>query len=274
MDVIERHVARLPRLDERWTPRTHDRDDLAAALLAGGVAGTATHPLDNVRANALMLIDGDPDKLFGLTGLPGALDLDGILDLVSAGAGAPIDHDARYGPVKIEPEPILATCEVLGERLARAAADRERVVLATGHPVGLALLYHAIDGLLDERGARVLRAADGERWRDPHLAHDWTIAHWGGVGMITDGREPRHTHRPDAMHRMLGADRPDLIVADHGFAGAAIEADVETLSIADVNDPALIVAKAQGRTDVVLVMDDHVAPDAYWPCYQAIAAGF
>jgi Phosphatase len=47
---------------------------------------------------------------------------------------------------------------------------------------------------------------------------------------------------------------------------------VETLSIADVNDPALIVAKAQGRTDVVVVLDDHVPPENYWPCYQAVAA--
>ena len=274
MDVIERHVARLPALDERWTPREHEVDALASALLEGGVAGTATHPLDNVRANALMLIDGDPDKLFGLTGLPGGYDLDGILDLVSAGAGVPIDHEARYGPVEIAPEPILAACAAMGERLARAAVRGERVVLATGHPVGLALFYHALDGLLGDRGARVSTPADGERWRDPHLAHDWTIAHWGGVGMITDGREPRHTHRPDAMRRMLDVERPDLVVADHGFAGAAIEAGVETLSIADVNDPALIVAKAQGRTEVVIVLDDHVAPDAYWPCFQAIAARF
>jgi len=47
---------------------------------------------------------------------------------------------------------------------------------------------------------------------------------------------------------------------------------VETLSIADVNDPALIVAKAQGRTEVVVVLDDHVPPEAYWPCLQAVAA--
>ena len=120
----------------------------------------------------------------------------------------------------------------------------------------------------------MLRLANGERWRDPHLAHDWFVDHWGGVAMLTDGREPRHTHWPDAMRRMLEEERPDLVVADHGFAGAAIEAGVETLSIADVNDPALIVAKAQGRTDVVVVMDDHVEPDAYWPCFQAIASRF
>jgi hypothetical protein len=76
------------------------------------------------------------------------------------------------------------------------------------------------------------------------------------------------------MEVMLTAERPDLVVADHGFAGAAIEAGVETLSIADVNDPALIVAKAQGRTDIVVVLDDHVPADAYWPCFQAVAARF
>ena len=124
MDVIERHVARLPAIDDRWTPREHSDDALAAALLEGGVAGTATHPLDNVRANALMLIDGDPDKLFGLTGLPDGFDLDGILDLVGAGAGVPIDREARYGPVEIAPEPILVACGAMGERLARAAARR------------------------------------------------------------------------------------------------------------------------------------------------------
>jgi hypothetical protein len=76
------------------------------------------------------------------------------------------------------------------------------------------------------------------------------------------------------MERMLAVERPDLVIADHGLAGAAIQAGVETLSIADVNDPALIVAKAQGRTEVVVVLDDHVPADAYWPCFQAVAARF
>jgi Phosphatase len=71
---------------------------------------------------------------------------------------------------------------------------------------------------------------------------------------------------------MLEAERPDLVVGDHGYAGAAIEAGIETLSIADVNDPALIVAKAQGRTEHVVVLDDHVPSGAYWPCFQAVAS--
>jgi hypothetical protein len=73
---------------------------------------------------------------------------------------------------------------------------------------------------------------------------------------------------------MLGEVRPDLVIGDHGFAGAAIEEGISTIGIADVNDPALIVAKAQARTELVIVMDDNVSPEAYWPCFQAIAAGF
>ena len=74
------------------------------------------------------------------------------------------------------------------------------------------------------------------------------------------------------VDRMLDEGRPDLVFADHGFAGAAIEAGVETISIADVNDTALLVAKAQGRTEHVLVFDDHVDPNAYWPVFIALTA--
>jgi hypothetical protein len=261
-------------MDDRWVPRSHGVEALAEALVAGGIAGTATHPLDNVRGNILMLLDGDPDKQFGLSGLQPGWSLDDVLDLVAAGAGARIDHDERYGPVDIRPAPVLEQLAAMGDRLAGAADRGETVVLATGHPVGLALLYRALDGLLEDAGARVLRPAHHVRWRQAGLDHDWIVDHWGGVGMLTDGHEPRHTHRPEAMERMLAEVRPDVVVGDHGFAGAAIEAGVDTLAIADVNDPALLIAKAQGRTDVVVVMDDHVAPDAYWPCFQAVAARF
>ena len=76
------------------------------------------------------------------------------------------------------------------------------------------------------------------------------------------------------MRLMLEDIRPDLVFGDHGFAGAAIDDGIETISVADVNDPAPVVAKWQGRTEMVIVMDDNVQPEAYWPCFQAIATGF
>ena len=272
-DVIEAHVSRLPPFaEDDWTPRVVARTELERALLAGGVAGTATHPIDNVRGNIQKLLDHDPDKEFGLTGLQEGMTLDRVLGLVERAAGVPIDRGARFGPVDIRARSIVDASVAAGGRLARAIENGETIVFATGHPTGLAYLYHELASELARRGASILVLGRGVRWREPGLDHDWFIEHHDGVAMLSDGRAPRHTHKPDAMERMLAEGRPDLVFADHGFAGAAIEAGVETISIADVNDTALLVAKEQGRTQHVLVFDDHVDPNAYWPVFLALTS--
>jgi Phosphatase len=271
LDVIEAHAARLPTLDERWEPGEYSDDDLARALDEGGVAGPAGHPHHNVFGNIRQLVDHDPDKLFGLSDLPEPFGFEDIVRLVGDAAGVPIDELATEGSPDIDARAVLGACRAMGERLAEAARRDERVLFATGHPGDLDPLYGSIAELVVSRGASILRPAAGETWFDEYAGHEWTIAYHGAVGMITDGERPRHTHWPEAMRRMLAEDIPDLVVADHGFAGAAIDAGVETLSIADVNDPALIVVKAQGRTSVVVVLDDHVPPENYWPCFQAVA---
>jgi hypothetical protein len=261
-------------LDERWESRPYPREELERALVAGGVAGPAGHPHHNVFGNIRMLVDHDPDKLFGLTELPEPFGFDDIVRLVGEASGVPIDALATEGSPDIDAGAVLDACGRVGERLAEAARRGERVLFATGHPGDLDPLYGAIAELAAARGARLVHPADGISWSDPGAGHLWTIAFHGAVGMVTDGERPRHSHSPAPMEVMLTAERPDLVVADHGFAGAAIEAGVETMSIADVNDPALIVAKAQGRTEVVVVLDDHVPPENYWPCFQAVAKRF
>ena len=261
-------------LDEHWDPRPYPREDLARALVAGGVAGPAGHQHDNVFGNIRKLVEHDPDKLFGLSDMPEPFGFEDIVRIVGDAAGAPIDALATEGSPDIDSGAVLDACEAVGDRLAEAARRSERILFATGHPGDLDPLYGSIADLAAARGARIVRPAEGVTWGDPTVDHGWTIAYHGAVGMVTDGRRPRHTHHPDPMERMLEEGRPDLVVADHGFAGAAIQASVETLSVADVNDPALIVAKAQGRTELVIVLDDHVPPEAYWPCFQAVAAGF
>jgi hypothetical protein len=271
MDVIGAHADRLPALDERWSPRSYHDDELERALVDGGVAGPAGHPHHNVFRNIRMLVDHDPDKLFGLSDLPEPFGFEDIVRLVGEAAGEPIDELATAGSPDIDAGAVVTACRAMGERLAEAARLGRRVLFATGHPGDLDILYGAIADLAEANGASIVRPAEGDTWFDEHVGHGWTIAYHGAVGMVTDHERPRHTHWPEAMRRMLADERPDLVVADHGFAGAAIEAGVETLSIADVNDPALIVAKAQGRTDVVVVLDDHVPPENYWPCFQAVA---
>jgi hypothetical protein len=274
LDVIEAHASRLPALSERWEPRVYARDELVLALEAGGVAGPAGHPHHNVFGNIRKLVAHDPDKLFGLSGMPEPFDFADIVRLVGDAAGVPIDELATEGAPDIDAGAVLDACARLGERLAEAARGGARVLFATGHPGDLDPLYGSIARIAESAGAALLRPAAGASWDDFGAGHAWTIAYHGAVGMITDGERPRHSHAPNAMRRMIAAERPDLVVADHGFAGAAIDAGVETLSFADVNDPALIVAKAQGRTEMVVVLDDHVPAEAYWPCFQAVAASF
>ena len=98
MDVIGSHAARLPALDERWTPSDHPRDELVDGLLAGAVAGPAvTHPLDNVLRNIRLLHEGDPDKQFGMSGLQ-TLEPDEVLRLVGRASGFEPDPAASPAP--------------------------------------------------------------------------------------------------------------------------------------------------------------------------------
>ena len=87
---------------------------------------------------------------------------------------------------------------------------------------------------------------------------------------------------PDTLDLLTA--KPALYIANVDESGNAegverlrqfgSERGIETISIADVNDLAPVVAKAQGRTELVIVMDDNVQPESYWPCFQAIASRF
>jgi len=255
-----------------WVRGSHHRDELAAALVAGGIAGPVTsHDRADVAWRIARLADGDHDLQLGLREL-GVLSRQDVLAAVAAEAGFDPDPRIDSGPTPIDPFRVLAAWEVAGDRLALAAAAGERALLATGHPAGLTLLYQAFGELMEQEGAKLLRPLSGHSWREAGRQRQIRYLH--GVAVLSDRGSTVHTHAPGPMELLLREVRPDLVVADHGFAGAAIQAGVETISVADVNDPALVVAKRRGRTEIVVVMDDNVLPEDYWPCFQAVAARF
>jgi hypothetical protein len=257
-----------------WRPRPHTREELARGLLKGRIAGPAvSHDRENVRWKVGRLVEGDPELQFGLRGLSrGGLSVAQVLAMMGAEAGFDPDPAITDGPVPVDPDHVLDRLLAAGRRLALAADRGERVLLATGHPAGLSLLYMAVGNLLERRGAKLVRPAWGESWREGGRHREIRYLH--GVAVLTDRGSTMHTHSPGPMERILSDGEPDLVLADHGFAGAAIQAGIDTLSVADVNDPAPVVAKWAGRTETVIVMDDNVQPEDYWPCFQAIAAQF
>jgi len=203
MDVIEAHARRLPPIDARWTPRPCSREELVRGLFEGKVAGIPAHPIDNVRGNIAKLIEGDPDKQFGMSGVAGAFSFDEVLTLVEEASGEPIDRTARFGPVHIAAEPILDVCERIGDRLTLAAERGESVVVATGHQVGLLILYAELAALVADRGAKILTPADRMSWLDAETGHGRQIRYYRGVALLCDRTAPKHTHSGAAMERIL-----------------------------------------------------------------------
>jgi hypothetical protein len=58
-------------------------------------------------------------------------------------------------------------------------------------------------------------------------------------------------------------DTVDLVVADHGFAGAAVAAGIPTVAVMDTNDPALAVVARRGADLTVVPMDDNRPQNSY-----------
>lgn len=251
-------------------------DHLVTSHLAGPVATTVGASL----ANHEQLVSGDPEYTFGLSDWRDASFEEAVTAMEAAG-GRPRGRPGA-GPddgAEIDPEAAVAAIGLHRDRLAPfLTRPGGRVLLATGHPFALLAHYGALARNLTAAGAEVLRPLEGQRRSvttpDGKRA---SIRYLDGVACLYQGAALRHTHRPDYMDAMLDAvgpeGRPDLVVADHGFAGAAVERGLPTLSIADVNDPALPLAQARGRTDGVLVIDDGLDASLFVPVTEAILGG-
>ncbi len=258
-----------------WVPASYPRETLREALLDAGIAGVNSHDRPNVLWKITRLAEDDPTARFGLTRVDEPSPEE-VLRLVADASGISADPDERHGLVIVDPDKVIEAATVAADRLAHAARAGVRVLLATGHPSGLLQLYQEIGRLLERGGAKLLRPLEGFTWEDEDggRRRRRQIRYFRGVGVLTDRASSLHTHSPDPMERMLEEADPDVVLADHGFAGAAIEAGIDTVSVADVNDPALVVARAQGRAGPVIVMDDNVQPETYWPVFQVIASRF
>ena len=258
------------------TSTTSLLDHLVASHLAGPVATTVGGSL----ANHEHLVSGHPDYTFGLSDWQDATFEEAVAAMEAAGGrpgglpGAGPD-DGAY----IDPEAAVSAIARHRDRLAPfLSGNGGRVLVATGHPFALLAHYGALARSLATAGTEVLRPLEGRRKSvttpDGKAA---SIRYLDGVACLYQGAALRHTHRPDYMEAMLDdlgpGNRPDLVVADHGFAGAAVERGIATLSIADVNDPALPLAQGRGRTDGVLVIDDGLDASLFIPVTEAILGG-
>jgi Phosphatase len=247
------------------------RDELVEQLIAARIAGPVATARENNLANFRLMAQRDPRYLFGLQPR-GAWTFEDVLALMAQRCGVSPDPLHDSGPDTIDPAATVERLEAMATYLRKAAADKARVIVATGHPTGLLAVHLEIARALRAAGCTLLDP--GASWTDADLAGRPQTRHvrWVlGVGLASQGASLLHTHSPLPMELMTqslrdaGEPLPDLVVADHGFAGAAGRAGIVSVGFADSNDPALFVGEAEGEVAVCVPLDDNVLPQLYDP---------
>jgi len=256
-------------------PRT-STDSLGRHLVSAGLAGVVATSVDSCLDNIGRLLAGRPGYTFGLTDWKDAT-VEEVVAAMRAAGGHPDDPAPSAGrSAFIDPDAAVAAIQGHRAVLDRLrSAGRGRVIVATGHPFALLGHYGAVARALEDAGVTVLRPLEGAGTRLAAAdGKPCSLRYLDGVACLFRGVALQHTHHSHYMEAMLagvgGPGEVDLVVADHGFAGAAIEAGIPTLAIADVNDLALPLAQARGRTSSVVVLDDGLDASRFVPVTEAV----
>ena len=254
------------------------RDHLVEARIAGDVATSREDNLLKYTFFAARM----PKAMFGLSPR-GTWALADLLALMADRVGVSPDPTYTRGPDRIDPDRTLDGLDRMAAVVARAARPGARVVVATGHPAGLLPVHLSVAAGLRAAGAELLTPAAGAGYVTTTRSGRVTrrIRYILDVATVSTRGELNHTHSPAPMEAILaalseaGEPPPDLVVADHGWAGAAGQAGVTSVGFADSNDPALFVGEAEGTVAVTVPLDDNVDPHLYAPvtAYLLHAAG-
>ena len=259
-------------------PTAPSRAELLEYLSVARIAGPVATPREANLANFRLMAGRDPDYLFGLDPR-GAWTFDDVLALMAQRCGVSPDPLNDSGADTVDAALTVERLEAMAGHLRTAAATKSRVLVATGHPTGVLVVHLEIARALASAGATLLTPP--ARWEHVDPAgrmHERHVRSVLGVAVASQGANLLHTHSPVPMELMLraladqGAAPPDLVVADHGFAGAAGRAGIACVGFADSNDPALFVGEAEGDVAVCVPLDDNVMPDLYAPLTSFLLA--
>ncbi len=246
-------------------------------LIAAGITGThRSHSRRSTLDKLEPLIAGDPDKTFGIPGLERFTPRE-VLSFMAELTGCSSDIECLDDDDFIDPHKTIAGVVNAAERLADHARSGGTLLAVTGHPTGMLELYIRIVDAFADAGGKVVRLREEEQLEVGRRGSHSEIRYVGSVGCLADWGSLKHTHLPHAMEALLdGRTWPDLVLGDHGFAGAAIARGIPTIAIMDINDHALAAAWAAGADVTIVPLDDNRPPGLYepvWRLCQQILAG-
>ena len=243
--------------------------ELASYLDSVGITGkVATPRQDNLRHMRLFL-EGNEHLEFGVK-LTREWTVEEVFDLMHERVGTSADRSLLEGQDTIDADKCVAALDRFADRFGEAVRAGDRILFATGHPAGLLPVHAALASAAGRGGATVVRVPEGQPFRDGDIRQLFGVLAWHQYGGLV------HTHYPEPMRLSLellasqGALPPQLVVADHGWAGYSASEGIPTLGFADCNDPGLFVSEAQGQLEVAVPLDDNLSPGLYEPMTQYI----
>jgi hypothetical protein len=165
------------------------------------------------------------------------------------------------GPrARIAPARTIDGFTVAATRVLEVARGGGRVAFATARPAALLQLYRRLAARAAAEGATVLGGDETASFGPAGRRIRWIDQ----VAVLTDGAALLADDSVEAAEEWLFTlARPDLVVADHCYAGVASASGLEVVAVADLDAVALAVAAWQGRALRVVPLDDRRPPVAY-----------
>lgn len=252
--------------EEQETPVPFDDHVLERRLTRLRLAGPE---LSHSRANnveaARKLANSDPYVTFGIHSVINFVQSRQIepqeaLKIIAGITKCSQDLNYTEGRGYISPSSTIKGLKAMASTMKRVARDHGSVVFATGHPGSMIDCYTELAELFRELGGHVLNLAKGQivtQFEDRD--HVQVADSVNSVAVLSDTCAALHTHDSRPMEIMLNDSKkvPDLVIADHGFAGEAINRGIPTIAVMDTNDPGLAMAKQLGANVVIVPMNDN-----------------
>ncbi|MFW0183934.1 phosphatase [Rothia sp. CCM 9418] len=247
---------------------TMSDDEFMAYLDASKITGEVATPRENNLSHVQGFIDGNEHLEFGVKWTR-SWTYDDVFEVMTRRVGIVDDPQYRTGQDTISARLCVEALRRYARIFGTAVREKKSLLFATGHPAGLFPIYAQMAYAARSRGAQVLSIREGERFLDGDLRQIFDVVVFEQYGGL------QHTHFPGPMSLALSqlSERgvvPDLVIADHGLAGFAASAGIDTIGIADCNDPGLFVSAEQGHILEVVPMDDNVTPHLYAPVIEFI----
>ena len=217
------------------------------------------------------LLKEDPYFTFGIAAVHEALRAkhfseSDVIRVMAESLGVSAARYRQPGPAYINPELTVSRLEQALDLIDEAIKNHHPVLLATEHPGSMLAAYSYLAEYIEMRGGIVdaapsATAISGSRWIDVVQK----------VHVMSDRGSIYHSHESADFWQFLHQlkRKPTLVIADHGFAGAAINHGIATVGFHDVDDTGICLAAHLGLNVLAVPMNDN---QLNIPTLQAVKA--